>query len=100
MIPSFLLCFCKNQFITELLSNTNIKARHFHSVKGFIDDLCAINDNWEFRGIYAEIYTEGLELKLGHQDTHASFLNQSIDLVDRNFAYKLCDKRDSFLFAL
>lgn len=94
------LYFYENHFMTELISNNEIKAWYFHCTTSFIDDLCAINDNGEFRGIYAEIYTEGLELKLGHQDTHASFLNQSIDLVDRNFAYKLCDKRDSFLFSL
>lgn len=82
MIPSFLLCFCKNQFITELLSNTNIKARHFHSAKGFIDDLCAINDVGKFERTYTEIYPKELEFKVEHQSTQEFFLNLNINIVD------------------
>ena len=31
-----------------LISSDTIKARHFHSTNGFIDDLCPVNDGGEF----------------------------------------------------
>ena len=77
-----------------------MKARHFHSTKRFIDDLCAINDGNMFGEIYKEIYPEELELKLEHSGLHASFLNLDITILGGEFVYKLFDKRDAFPFSI
>ena len=54
----------ENQSMTKLISNNNIKARHFDSTKRFTDDLCAINDGGKFGCTNSEIYYyKELELK-------------------------------------
>ena len=57
----------------ELISINKIKARYFHSIKRFIDDLCAINDGGEFGRTNAEIYPKELKLKPEHQGTMHPF---------------------------
>ena len=86
--------------MTELISSDKKKARHFHSTKRFIDDLCAINDGNLFGEIYKDIYPEELELKLEHSGLNASFLNLDITILEGKFVYKLFDKRDAFPFSI
>ena len=88
----------EEKYMTALILSDKVKARHFHSTKRFIDDLCAINDGGEFGRTYKEIYPEELDLKLEHTGAHASFLNLDIQIQDGKFVYKLYDKRDSFPF--
>ena len=92
------LYFYEDKYITTLISSNKVKARHFHSTKRFIDDLCAINDGGEFGRSHNEIYPEELDLKVESMGTHASFLNLDIEILDGKFIYKLFDKRDSFPF--
>ena len=76
-----------------------IRARHFHSNRRFIDDLCALNDGGEFCRSSPEIYPPELELKKENlTDDSATFLCLSIKIEDRRFIYKLYDKRDDFPF--
>ena len=75
------------------------------STKRFIDELYAKNDGGWFGRTNAEIYSKNHEFKAGYQCIRESFLNVDINIVDSllfvwKFAYKLCDKRDSFLFLL
>ena len=90
----------EERYMTDLISSDRMKARHFHSTKRFIDDLCAINDGNLFGEIYKEIYPEELELKLEHSGLHASFLNLDITILEGEFVYKLFDKRDAFPFSI
>ena len=77
-----------------------VKARHFHSIRRFIDDLCAINDGNEFGRVYRNIYPEELELKLEHSGLHADFLHLDVRIEGNLFVYKLYDKRDAFPFSI
>ena len=88
----------ENEYMETLISSDKVKARHYHSTKRFIDDLCAINDGNEFGRSYRNIYPEELELKVEHHGQHASFLSLDINIVDGTFVYKLYDKRDAFPF--
>ena len=90
----------EQRYMSDLISEDKVKARHFHSTKRFIDDLCAINDGNLFGKIYSDIYPEELELKLEHSGKHASFLNLDIEIIDDIFVYKLFDKRDAFPFSI
>lgn len=90
----------EQRYVTELIVEDRIKARHFHSTKRFIDDLCAINDGNLFQRVYKDIYPNELELKLEHSGNHASFLNLDISIKDGLFVYKLFDKRDAFPFTI
>ena len=90
----------EERYMSDLIQSDRMKARHFHSTKRFIDDLCAINDGNLFGQIYQEIYPEELELKLEHSGLHASFLNLDITIREGEFVYKLFDKRDAFPFSI
>ena len=90
----------EQRYISDLILTDKVKARHFHSTKRFIDDLCAINDGNLFGRVYQDIYPEELELKLEHSGTHASFLNLDITINEGIFVYKLFDKRDTFPFSI
>ena len=92
------LYFHEDQFMTHLINSDKVKARHFHSIKRFIDNLCTIHDGGEFGRIHKNIYPKELDLKEEHSSTHATFLNLDINIVDWKFIYKLFDKRDSFPF--
>ena len=84
----------------SLTSSDEIKARHFHLKKNFIDDLCAINDSVEFgRSIY-NIYPKELDLKVEHPGDHATFLNLEMTINEETFIYKLFVKIDSFPFLI
>ena len=88
----------EHQYIKDLIRTNRVKAKHFHSTFRFIDDLCAINDGGEFGRVYNDIYPEELELKVEHQGSSASFLNLDLSIVNKQFIYKLFDKRDAFPF--
>ena len=90
----------EQRYMSDLILTDKVKARHFHSTKRFIDDLCAINDGNLFGTVYKNIYPEELELKLEHSGTHASFLNLDITISEGIFVYKLFDKRDAFPFSI
>ena len=53
-------------YMSDLIASDKVKARHFHSIKRFIDDLCALNDGGEFGHVYKDIYPSELELKGSH----------------------------------
>ena len=76
------------------------KARHFHSTKRFINDLCAINDAGVFGGSICELYSKELELKVEHLGDYATFLNLDITTKGGTFIYNLLDKRDTFPFSI
>ena len=84
--------------MSSLISSNEIKARHFHSPRRFIDDLCAINDGGEFERSICEIYPKEPEHKVENQGDHATLLNLDIIIKEETFIYKLFDKRDSFPF--
>ena len=88
------------RYMETLISEDKVKARHFHSTKRFIDDLCAINDGALFERVYRDIYPDELELKKEHSGQHATFLNLDITIKEGIFVYKLYDKRDSFPFSI
>ena len=67
----------EQRYMSDLILTDKVKARHFHSTKRFIDDLCAINDGNLFGTVYKNIYPEELELKLEHSGTHASRLRRA-----------------------
>ena len=50
--------------MSDLTASDKVKARHFHSIKRFIDDLCALNDGGEFGGVCQDFYPSELELKV------------------------------------
>ena len=60
----------EERYMTDLISSDRMKARHFHSTKRFIDDLCAINDGNLFSSICKEIYPEELDLKNLNMQVH------------------------------
>ena len=90
----------ESNYMSELINLDKVKARHFHSTKRFIDDLCALNDGGVFGQVYKDIYPNELELKVEHSGSHASFLNLDITIKDGLFVYKLFDKRDAFPFSI
>ena len=50
--------------MADIIASDKVKARHFHSVKRFIDELLALNDGGEFGNVYKDIYPSELELKV------------------------------------
>ena len=90
----------EQRYMTDLIKADKVKARHFHSTKRFIDDLCALNDGNQFERVHRDIYPEELELKKEHSGNHGTFLNLDITIEDGRFVYKLYDKRDDFPFSI
>ena len=88
------------KFISWVISPDKVKARHFHSAKHFIDNICGINDGGESKRYICEIHPIELEIKIEHQSDHATFLHLNIVMKERTFIWKLLDKRDSFLFSV
>ena len=68
----------ENEYISELISNEKVKARHFHVTKRFIYDLGTLNDGSVFNDVYKDMYSPELHLKVEHSGTHATFLNLGI----------------------
>ena len=61
--------FFESKYIKQLISSGSFKANKVHY------DLRAINDDNEFLTSFKNIYSKELELKVGHQENHASFLD-------------------------
>ena len=80
----------EQRYMTQLIEEDKVKARHFHSTKRFIDDLCAINDGNLFQSVYKEIYPDELELKVEHSGSHASFLNLDLFPSKTGFLFTSC----------
>ena len=94
------LYFFESKFIKDLRSQSSERAFLYKNTSRFIDDLCTINDNFDFKETFKTIYPEELDLKLEHEGTHATFLDLDITIRDRVFVYKLFDKRDNFPFLI
>ena len=90
----------EHRFMDSLIPDDRLSARHFHSTKRFIDDLCALNDGNLFERVHREIYPDELDLKKEHSGNHATFLNLDITIKEGKFVYKLFDKRDAFPFSI
>ena len=82
------LCSYDEEYMSSLISSDKIKARHFHSLKRFTDDLCAINDGGEFERSICDIYPKELELKFEHQGDRATLLNLGIIIKEKTFIFK------------
>ena len=94
------LYFYEEKFITNLIRNDRPKAKYFHSIKRFVDDLLAINDSGEFSRQHSNMYPAELDLKLEHSGDHATFLCLDIRIENEQFVWKLYDKRDDFPFSI
>ena len=64
----------EEEYTSSLIASEKAKARHFHSTKHFIDDLCSINDGGYFGKSFSEIHPTELELAVEHQGNHARTL--------------------------
>ena len=76
------LCTWKNEYMSDLMSNDKVKARHFHATKRSIDDLGTLNDGSVFNDVYKDIYPPKLQLKVEHFGIHVTFLNLDIMVKD------------------
>ena len=94
------LYYYEEKYISGLISSDIIKARVFHVVKRFVDDLFAINDGGEFGRNHINIYPIELELKLEHSGSEATFLNLHIRIENGKFVHSLYDKREDFPFGI
>ena len=52
---NLLLYSYEKEYVSSLISSDKIQARHFHSKKRFIVDLCAIYNGGEFGPSFCEI---------------------------------------------
>ena len=92
------LYFFESQYAQQLISKGSPCSYKFHETSRFTDDLCTIDDHGEFSSSYKYICPKQLELKLGHQGEHATFLDLDIRIEDNRFVYKFFDKRDKLPF--
>ena len=90
----------EHEYMKETIKADRVKAKHFHAIFRFIDDLCSINDGSEFGNVFKDIYPVELELEKEHDGNSASFLNLEIWIEDGQFIHKLYDKRDAFPFSI
>ena len=88
----------ESDHMTKLIKNDVVSAKRYHGAFRFIDDLCTLNNNNEFKKSHYLIYPPELKLKIEHEGTHATFLDLDITICDGIFVYKLFDKRDAFPF--
>ena len=68
----------ENEYTSELISNDQVKARHFHATKRFIDDIRTLNDGGVF-SVYKDIYPPELQLKvdtLVHMQLSLTWISQ------------------------
>ena len=86
------------RFIKSLMRTNPQKAMKFRNASRFIDDELNLNDGGEFGRSFHLIYPSDLELKEEHSGTRGTFLDLEVNIVDREFIYKLFDKRDNFPF--
>ena len=70
----------ENEYMSELISN-DIKARHFHATKRFIDDYGTLKDGGAFSDVFKDIYLPELQLKIEHAGICVTFLDLDITVV-------------------
>ena len=83
----------ESRYITNLVKTNNLRSRRFHSTFLLIGDLSPLNVGGEFGKAFFEIYPAELELKVEHNDSHATFLSLDISIDKRKFMF---DKRYAF----
>ena len=69
----------------SLIYSYKIKARHFHSTKHLLDDLCAVNDGGEFGRSFCVTYPKEFEIKVENLGDHIIFLNLDITIKEVTF---------------
>ena len=100
-LANFFLYFYESGWLKTMRKTNNILARKFGNVFRFIDDLNAINDGGVFEQYHKDIYPAELELKKENiVNSHATFLDLEISIVNNRFETKLYDKRDNFEFSI
>ena len=77
-------------------------ARSFNRSARYIDDLITLNNDGLMKTFMHEIYPPELELKHenANNDTHATYLDMNIDIVDHEIVTSIYDKRDDFPFKI
>ena len=88
----------ESKCITNLVRTNKLRGRNYDSDFQFVVDLCTFNDGGEFSEAFLEIYPRKLELKVGHNGSHATFLDLNIPIDKGKFIYKMIDKQDTFNF--
>ena len=78
----FLYYFFRSKYLQQLISKGSPRVYKFHETLRFMEDLCIINNDGEFSSSYKYICPKQLELKLGHQWEHATFLDLDITIED------------------
>ena len=90
-----------NEYMSELISNDKVKARHFYATKRFIDDGGVFNDvNKDICPSQIKTKSWTLWYTFLHSGTHATILNCYITVKDGVFVYKRFDKAEAFPFFL
>ena len=93
------LFYYECKWIDKLKKEDYARARKFHNIFRFIDDLLALNDGGEFGKSFLDIYPAELVLNKENVNDHqTTFLDLFIQIIDNMFIYKLFDKRDAFSF--
>ena len=62
----------------QLIRTDIVKAKSYHATFSFINDHCTLNNNRQFESSHNIIYPPELELKVEHQEQHATFLKLDI----------------------
>ena len=77
-------------------------AKSFNRSARYIDDLITLNNDGLMKKFMNEIYPTELELKHenAQNDTHATYLDMNIDIVDHAIVTSVYDKRDDFPFKI
>ena len=66
--------------VQNFISKTSTTAYKYHATSQFKEDLCTINDDYEFSKSFKCIYSGELQLKLEHSGTYATFLDLTLKL--------------------
>ena len=97
LIRAYLFLYSyEEEYMLSLISTDKIMARHSHTTRCFINNLCAINDVKRFER-YVIYIQSSLTLKLNNNN-HATFFNLDITIKEDSLVYKLFDKRSLFPF--
>ena len=80
----------ESEHIKQVILNGSSKAYKYHGLMTFF----SINDGNEFLTSFENISPKELQLKVQHQENHASFSGLHIKKEDSVFVNKLLDKRD------
>ena len=67
--------------MSQLIASDKGKACHFHSIRRFTVDLCALNDG----GAFKDIYPNEMKLEEEHSGSHDTFLCLDITITEDIF---------------